>query len=95
MGDSDTGELTVLAVLPKFEERGIGRAPLSRVCGWLFAVGHDELWLLTTPDPDFRAYGFYQSQGWRAICRAHLPPFRWRVFFTVIGIILTDSSSET
>ena len=66
MGDGETGEMTVLAVLPEYERRGIGKALLARVQGWLFDSGHEELWLVTTPNPDFRAYGFYQSQGWRA-----------------------------
>jgi N-acetylglutamate synthase-like GNAT family acetyltransferase len=66
MGDCDTGEMTVLAVLPGFEKRGIGKQLLERVQDWLFKSGHEELWLLTTPDPTFRAYGFYQAQGWVA-----------------------------
>ena len=66
MGDSESGEMTVLAVLSEFERRGIGKQLLGRVQDWLFECGHNELWLLTTPDPGFRAYGFYQSQGWVA-----------------------------
>ena len=64
MGDKASGELTVLAVLPEFERRGIGKQLLKKVQDWLFSAGHKELWLLTTPNPDFRAYGFYQSQAW-------------------------------
>lgn len=66
MGDSASGEMTVIAVLPKFERRGIGRKLLGKVRDWLFDSGHREIWLLTTPDPSFRAYGFYLSQGWIA-----------------------------
>ncbi len=65
MGDKSSGELTVLALLPEFEGRGIGKGLLKRVQDWLFAAGHDELWLFTSPEPAFRAYGFYQSQGWQ------------------------------
>ena len=32
----------------------------------LFESGHDDIWLVTTHDPSFRAYGFYLSQGWVA-----------------------------
>lgn len=66
MGDSETGEMTVIAVLSQFERRGIGQMLLDNVRDWLFDSGHDEIWLLTTPNPSFRAYGFYQSQGWTA-----------------------------
>ena len=66
MGDRDSGEMTVLAVVPGFEKRGIGKQLLERVQNWLFDAGHTELWLVTTPDPTFRAYGFYQAQGWVA-----------------------------
>ena len=66
MGDSGSGEMTVLAVLPSFEKRGIGKQLLKYVQDWLFDSGHTELWLLTTANPAFRAYGFYQAQGWIA-----------------------------
>lgn len=66
MGDSETGEMTVIAVLSEFERRGIGQLLLDKVRDWLFDSGHDEIWLLTTPDLSFRAYGFYLSQGWTA-----------------------------
>jgi ribosomal protein S18 acetylase RimI-like enzyme len=66
MGDSKSGEMTVIAVLPEFEGRGIGRSLLAKVRTWLFDSGHDKIWLLTTPDRSSRAYGFYLSQGWRA-----------------------------
>ena len=66
MGDSDNGELTVIAVLKEFERHGIGERLLMQVQEWLFQSGFDEIWLVTTPDPNFRAYGFYLSQGWMA-----------------------------
>ncbi len=64
MGDSDSGELTVIAVLPAFERCGIGKRLLAEVEAWLFESGHDELWLVTTRDTTLRAYGFYVSRGW-------------------------------
>ena len=66
MGDKSSGELTGLALRPEFEGRGIGKLLLQQVQGWLFANGHQELWLVTSAEPSFRAYGFYQSQGWQA-----------------------------
>jgi ribosomal protein S18 acetylase RimI-like enzyme len=65
MGDQETGEMSVVAVRPEYEGRGIGGKLLNLVQDWLFESGHDELWLVTTPDPGFRAYGFYISRGWR------------------------------
>jgi GNAT superfamily N-acetyltransferase len=64
MGDSTNAELTVIAVLPDYEGRGIGKRLLSEVENWLFSLGHKELWLVTTPDPDLRAYNFYVKRGW-------------------------------
>ena len=66
MGDRSTGEVSVVAVLPAYEGRGIGRNLLARVRDWLFAEGHEEIWLHATPDPGIRAYGFYRRLGWRA-----------------------------
>jgi len=66
MENSDNGELTVIAVLGEFERRGIGETLLATVRDWLFQSGHNETWLVTTPNPNFRAYGFYLSQGWTA-----------------------------
>jgi ribosomal protein S18 acetylase RimI-like enzyme len=65
MGDKSSGELTVLALLPEFEGGGIGKKLLGQVQDWLFAAGYEELWLVTSAEPAFRAYGFYQSQGWQ------------------------------
>jgi len=64
MGNQDDGEMWVIAVLPEFEGQGIGRKLMLLVQDWLFQ-SHDELWLTTEHDPGNRAYGFYQSLGWR------------------------------
>jgi GNAT superfamily N-acetyltransferase len=66
MGDSEAGELTVIAVLAEHEGNGIGRRLLAEVESWLFGLGHEAIWLVTSPDPSFRAYQLYLSQGWRA-----------------------------
>ena len=65
IGDSTTGEVTVLATQPGYEGRGIGKQLMQLVQTWLFKQGHDELWLVTEPNSGFRAYGFYQSLGWQ------------------------------
>ncbi len=65
MGDRVAGEVTVLAVLPDYEKRGVGAALMDRVQGWLFSNRHDTLFLLTNPDPDTRSHGFYRKLGWR------------------------------
>ena len=65
MGDSATGEMNVVAVLPGYEGRGIGKKVLGLVQDWLFGSGHTEVWLMATPDPGIRAYGFYRRLGWR------------------------------
>ena len=51
---------------PVDERRGIGKKLLESVQDCLFGLGHEELWLATTSDPSFRAYGFCLAQGWRA-----------------------------
>jgi len=66
MGDSATGEMMVVAVLPDYEGFGVGKKVLALVQGWLFESGHDEIWLVATPDTRIRAYGFYRALGWRA-----------------------------
>jgi len=66
MGDGSKGEVQVVAVLPEYEGRGIGKILLARVQTWLFSMGHEEIWLLANPDPSTRAHGFYRRQGWHA-----------------------------
>ena len=63
--DATSGEVQVLAVLPEYEGRGIGRDLLAQAVAWLRSRGWRRLWLATDPDPTKRSHGFYQSQGWR------------------------------
>lgn len=65
MGDSENGEVQVVAIRPGYEARGIGKRLLATVCDWLFDAGHEEIWLLSNPDPGVRAHGFYRRLGWR------------------------------
>ena len=69
MGNASNGEVLVVAVRPEYEGKGIGNNVLARVRDWLFRAGHEEIWLLTTPDPSLRAYGFYRSLGWQGTGR--------------------------
>ena len=66
MGDRSNGEVQVVAVLPDYEGRAIGKTLLDRVTAWLFSAGHEEIWLLANPDPGVRAHGFYRKLGWQA-----------------------------
>jgi ribosomal protein S18 acetylase RimI-like enzyme len=63
--DGMGGEVIVLAVLPEYEGRGVGRRLLARAVDWLRSRGVGRVWLAASPDPAIRAHGFYRSQGWR------------------------------
>ena len=63
--DSSNGEVVVLAVLPEYEARGIGRRLLEQAVAWLRECGCERTWLAGASDPNGRASGFYRSQGWR------------------------------
>ena len=65
-GDSHTGEILVLALLPQYEGRGIGKTLLSRIATHLGQVGHERLFLGCSRNPEHRSYGFYRHLGWKA-----------------------------
>lgn len=65
-GDRATGEVVVLALLPDFENRGIGRQLLNRVVAELIRAGHTRLFLGCSADSASRSYGFYRHLGWRS-----------------------------
>ena len=65
-GSSRDGEIVVLALLPEFEDRGIGRELLSRMARDLAALGKTRLFLGCSRDPSSRSYGFYRHLGWRS-----------------------------
>jgi len=65
-GDSTTGEVVVLALLPAFESKGIGRTLLSLVTRHLRTLGHETLFLGCAADPAVRSHGFYRHLGWRS-----------------------------
>ena len=64
-GDSETGEVLVLAVLPNYEGKGIGRRLLLNVVEQLRSLGCGMIWLCASADSRIRAHGFYRSLGWR------------------------------
>jgi len=65
-GDSRTGEIVVLALLPEVEGYGVGRQLLDAVVALLKRNGHGRLFLGCSADPACRAYGFYRHLGWRS-----------------------------
>lgn len=64
-GDTRTGEVVVLALLPEAEGQGIGRALLDRVVQSLADAGHQRLFLGCSKDSRVRSHGFYRHLGWR------------------------------
>ncbi len=63
-GVTKTGEIGVLAVLPEFENRGVGRTLLNRMIQDFSSQGFDRLFLGCSPNPQARSYGFYRHLGW-------------------------------
>ena len=64
LGNKETGEMMVVAVLPEYEKMGIGKKLMELICDWLWSCGRNEIWLLATPDTKLRASGFYKKFGW-------------------------------
>ena len=64
IGDRSNGEMTVVAVLPEYEGRGVGRRLMDLTEGWLWESGWTRAWLTTDVDTSLRAYGFYRKRGW-------------------------------
>ncbi|MBO1746285.1 GNAT family N-acetyltransferase [Stenotrophomonas indicatrix] len=63
--DRDSGEVLVLALLPDYEGRGIGRQLLQEVVSLTRDAGHQRLFLACSADPRSRSHGFYRRLGWR------------------------------
>jgi len=61
-----TGEIVVLAVLPEWEGRGIGRHLLERALADLAAHGFTRMFLGCSTDPATRSYSFYRHLGWQS-----------------------------
>jgi GNAT superfamily N-acetyltransferase len=65
-GNSKTGEVLVLAVLPAYEGQGVGQQLLSLLVSLLKDHGHKRLFLGCSPDPEVRSHGFYRHLGWQS-----------------------------
>ncbi|HEY3761623.1 MAG TPA: GNAT family N-acetyltransferase [Verrucomicrobiae bacterium] len=64
IGNRSNGEFWVVAVLPEYEGRGIGKKLMDLAVEWLRTSGHSEIWLWTSPDMSTRAYALYRKSGW-------------------------------
>ena len=65
-GATASGEIEVLALLPAFENLGIGKTLLNHVVDTLSGIGFTRLFLGCSSDPASRSYGFYRHLGWRS-----------------------------
>ena len=63
-GDKNTGEVLVLALLPAYENKGIGKTLLYLVIDYFKDSGFKRVFLSCSPDPQSRSYGFYRHLGW-------------------------------
>lgn len=63
--DRGSGEVLVLALLPDYEGRGIGKRLLQEVVELAHAAGHSRLFLACSADSRSRSHGFYRHLGWR------------------------------
>ena len=63
---ADSSEATVFAMFVRasHEDMGFGRLLMNEAESWLYSEGCTEVWLLTDPDPNVRANGFYRHLGW-------------------------------
>ena len=64
--DKQTGEVVVLALLPDWEGRGIGKKLLGMTVADLAKLGLQRLFLGCSCDPKVRSYGFYRHLGWKS-----------------------------
>jgi ribosomal protein S18 acetylase RimI-like enzyme len=61
-----TGEIVVLALLPEWEGKGIGKRLLQVIVTDLAKLGFRKLFLGCSSDPQVRSYGFYRHLGWKS-----------------------------
>ncbi|POZ60936.1 GNAT family N-acetyltransferase [Chromobacterium alticapitis] len=66
-GDAQSGEIVVLALLPDFENMGVGKALLTKAMEALRDLGHRRLFLGCNSDPAVRSHGFYRYLGWQPV----------------------------
>jgi N-acetylglutamate synthase-like GNAT family acetyltransferase len=63
-GNKSTGEIVVLALLPDWEGRGIGKCLLNMIVQDFVQLGFQRLFLGCASNPKVRSYGFYRYLGW-------------------------------
>lgn len=63
-GDTETGEIVVLALLPDYEGLGAGKTLLNLMVRDLKALGFTRVFLGCATDPGVRSHGFYRYLGW-------------------------------
>ena len=56
----------MLALLPQYENRGIGKTLLDLMVRDFERLGFKRLFLGCSADPATRSYGFYRHLGWRS-----------------------------
>ena len=66
-GQSSSGKVLVLAVLPAFEGLGVGKQLLGKVVAKLLQSGKNPVWLAADSNSAVRAHGFYRRLGWEPI----------------------------
>lgn len=64
-GDRTTGEIVVLALLPDWEGKGIGKHLLTLMVDDLLRLGFQKLFLACSSSPESRSHGFYRHLGWK------------------------------
>ncbi|SCX73058.1 GNAT family N-acetyltransferase [Variovorax sp. EL159] len=64
-GDRETGEIAVLALLPAYEGKGIGKELLGLMVEAFKTLGFKRLFLGCSSDPQVRSHGFYRHLGWK------------------------------
>lgn len=65
-GDRTTGEIIVLALLPEYEGKGVGKTLLSLMIEEFKELGFKRLFLGCSADPKVRSHGFYRHLGWKS-----------------------------
>lgn len=65
-GEIEHGEVLVLALLPEYENQGIGKHLLNLVMQDMKAADVERPFLSCAADAQVRSYGFYRYLGWRS-----------------------------
>lgn len=66
MGDKNIGRVVVLALLPEYENKGIGKTLLNKMAECFKSLGFTRIFLGCSPDQQVRSYRFYRHLGWQS-----------------------------